>query len=446
MPGSSNFQVFNPNQANAETDATYQADAQRVGGVIDGQPWFAALANKFLYQNSVGLAALMDMMAAKGFVVSDQNRGTLASVLAAIQTTADIKLPLLGVNYSPTVTLDFSRYSGFQITVAGDMIINVTGQSPGQQVWIMLTNDPAGNHAVTMPLAEGELHYDNSGNAQSQILLQVVSDNTIRALGPGISASGINGTPIGQTGSPSAGKFAALIAAASTLASLGVSGNALVSGNLTVLGIAAVTQFLATIGISGSDGFAFQGDTQTGVFSPTPGSLYLLASGVIAIAMGATGITVPLGTLFQGNVTFNGGTTLNGNVAGNPNFVGTPTASTPGANDNSARIPNTSWVQALITAVFGTGFAASIGPNGWIKFPTGLGGLVIQWGQTSTFNGNASFNFPISFPTNCFVVVTNPSNTGGHANFSGINSTSTTGFSAYNDGAGSPAMYIAIGN
>lgn len=446
MAGSSNFQVFNPTQANSESDSTYQADPQRVGGAIDGQPFLAALANKFMYQNSTGIAALMDMMAAKGFNVSDQNRGTLASVLAAIQTSADIRLPLQNVNYSSTVTLDFSKYSGFQITVAGDMTINVTGQSPGQEVWLMLTNDAAGNHVVNMPSAQGEFWYDNTGNTQSQILLQVVSDNSLRALTPGVSATGINGTPIGQSGSAQPGRFTTLVAAAASLASLIVNGNALVNGNFNFSGFAAGAQFLSTLGLSGSNGYAFQADNQTGVFSPGAGSLYLLASGVIAIAMGATGITVPLGTLFQGNVTFNGGTTLNGNVAGNPNFVGTPTSSTPGANDNSSRIPNTSWVQALLNAVFGTGYAASIGPNGWIRFPSGLGGLVIQWGQTSTFNGNASFNFPIAFPSSCFVVVTNPSNTGGHANFTGINSVSSTGFSAYNDGAGSPAMFIAIGN
>jgi hypothetical protein len=446
MSGSTNFQVFNPTGVNQENDLTYNNDPQRVGGVIDGQPFLAALANKFMYQQSTGIAALMDMMAAKGFVVSDSNRGTLASVLAAIQTTADSRLPLQGVSYSPTVTLNAAAYSGFQITVSGNITINFTNAIPGTEIWLMFSNDSAGGHAINIPAAVGEVWYDTTPNAQSQLFLQVVSDGSMRALTPGISATGINGTPIGQSGNPQPGRFSTLVAGASSLASASIAGALGVGGNATINGYVAAPQFFATLGTSGSNGYAFSSDNQTGSFSPSVGTLYLMASNTIAIAIGATGITIPLGVLFQGNVTMNGGMTINGNIAGNPNFTGTPTASTPGATDNTARIPNTSWVQALIVAVFGAGFAVSLSQNGYIKFPTALGGLVIQWGLTSSFNGTASFSFPTSFPNSCFVVVITPAQTGGSANFTGTTATSATGFTAYNDGAGSPAMYIAIGH
>jgi hypothetical protein len=92
--GSSNFLQHNPDQANQENDATYLTDVTRTGGIVVGQllpsPWL----NKVWYQSSTFVAAFSDALAAKGYTVSDANRGTLESVLANILTTADMPLPV----------------------------------------------------------------------------------------------------------------------------------------------------------------------------------------------------------------------------------------------------------------------------------------------------------------------------------------------------------------
>lgn len=52
------------------------------------------------------------------------------------------------------------------------------------------------------------------------------------------------------------------------------------------------------------------------------------------------------------------------------------------------------------------GFAASLGPNGYVVFPTWLGGLVLQWCYVSAGAGSAdataSGTFPIAFPAEVF--------------------------------------------
>lgn len=49
------------------------------------------------------------------------------------------------------------------------------------------------------------------------------------------------------------------------------------------------------------------------------------------------------------------------------------------------------------------GFAVSINRNGFIAFPSWMGGIIIQWGSVVVPNGStATFTFPTAFPTECF--------------------------------------------
>ncbi|MCX4026615.1 phage tail protein [Endozoicomonas sp. SM1973] len=52
------------------------------------------------------------------------------------------------------------------------------------------------------------------------------------------------------------------------------------------------------------------------------------------------------------------------------------------------------------------GFAVELGNNGYIKFPSWLSGLIIQWGEgTAGQSGDYTVIFPISFPNHCSQIV-----------------------------------------
>lgn len=54
------------------------------------------------------------------------------------------------------------------------------------------------------------------------------------------------------------------------------------------------------------------------------------------------------------------------------------------------------------------GFAISLLPNGYIAFPTWLGGLIVQWGAaTADGSGIATVVLPVSFPNAIFALLTN---------------------------------------
>lgn len=101
-------------------------------------------------------------------------------------------------------------------------------------------------------------------------------------------------------------------------------------------------------------------------------------------------------------------------------------------NTNQGNTPSTSptwWVQcgltpAAITALIGstfcalTGYAISLGTNGYIKLPTALGGLMIQWGTTAAFATGGSTatvtgSFATAFPTAAYSMVCSPDNVPG---------------------------------
>lgn len=83
-------------------------------------------------------------------------------------------------------------------------------------------------------------------------------------------------------------------------------------------------------------------------------------------------------------------------------------ASDSGFVDNSAKPASTSWIRGAMSAIAAAaGFVASLGSSGYIKFPTWLGALIIQWGSTTTNgSGDGLFSFPLTFPNSLFVALT----------------------------------------
>lgn len=59
-------------------------------------------------------------------------------------------------------------------------------------------------------------------------------------------------------------------------------------------------------------------------------------------------------------------------------------------------------------SLFATGFGISLGYNGYIKLPTALGGLIVQWCQGAAVGSDNTQNvfFPIAFPHVCLTVQT----------------------------------------
>lgn len=443
MAGSTNFQLWNPTQANQDSDTQYTTDAQRVGGAPNGVPFPSMTGNKLFYQLSTGIWALMTMMANKGFTVMDTNPSTLASTLAAIQTTADAKLPTQILSGATgNLTLNAAQYSNFEIGMSGSCVVTFTGQQPGQIIAIVWSQPSGGNCFVSISQAVGEVFYDYNGSAASAMEFIVMGDGSLRALAPGMSGSGINGTPIGQS-LPGNGRFATLVAAASTLASLAVSGTTAFGG--LVVGASSIqgVVFYAAEGAEYS-GYSFVGDPTTALQSPSAGVLKLVAGGVAGLTATTTSVTLALPTVFNGTANLAAGGNFSGTFSGSPAFSGSPTSTTPVSTDNSQRVATTNWVQALFAAM---GAAFSIATDGYIKFPSFLGSLIIQWGVSGTVGGGtSSFNFPITFPNACFMLTATPYNTTNNANYITVYSYSTTGCTFNVDGSGAACMFIAIGH
>lgn len=143
----------------------------------------------------------------------------------------------------------------------------------------------------------------------------------------------------------------------------------------------------------------------------------------------AAALSVPAGTLPSNPI-------VNSQIA--------TSLSDPAGNLNTANPASTSWVRGAMSSIAtAAGFSTSLGANGYIKFPSWLGGLVVQWGAISVTTTITNYNFPTAFPNGCFAVLGTP--TPQSPQNMGFSPVSKTQFSAattqYNPGA----YYIALG-
>ena len=114
------------------------------------------------------------------------------------------------------------------------------------------------------------------------------------------------------------------------------------------------------------------------------------------------------------------------------------TATTPASSDNSTAVATTAWSKL--------GYAISLSTNGYIKLPTWLGGLILQWGQATGSGGSGTpVTFPLAFPTAVFAVIPNPTNTTtNQENYT--NTVTTSGFNLVANGTPiSISYWIALG-
>lgn len=131
-----------------------------------------------------------------------------------------------------------------------------------------------------------------------------------------------------------------------------------------------------------------------------------------------------------------------------PAVVVTPTNDPTYANSGNLAA-STSWVRGAMSAIAtAAGFVFSVSAIGYIKFPSYLGGFIIQWGLIGVaYNTDVYQPFPIAFPNNCLSVVGcqgYTANTGSIGYFC-CNTYSTTSFLARSSTAGNGGVFIAVG-
>lgn len=89
------------------------------------------------------------------------------------------------------------------------------------------------------------------------------------------------------------------------------------------------------------------------------------------------------------------------------------------------------------------GFEASLAPNGYIVFPSWLGGLMLQWGQASMQGTTQTFNYPTAFRSQVYQMVATDAGSGAHS--LGATAISLASFTAYGNVATTNFRYFAIG-
>ena len=209
--GSNNFLQWNPSQINQESDATYSTEVMRTGGAISGI-YPSEIANKLYYQCSTMVAAIGQMMANKGYTISDADIAVLITALANILTKAD-----------------FGTGAG-TVCQGNDGRLNISGM----KVWFYLNVAPTGwtidtSAADTILAVKGGANaYNVAGGNQAGTWTQpghILTKDELASHGHGNLYAYMNGTPSYGVGGGVQSVCAAVGGGDSTLMNASVTGS-----------------------------------------------------------------------------------------------------------------------------------------------------------------------------------------------------------------------------
>ena len=150
MP-STNFLQWNPTESNQETDAAYEADSLRSGGIQLNNLLPSIMLNKLFYQQSTMNAALAQMLVNKGYSPMDTSVSALAAVLANILTNADTQPLVVEVTFSATAVFNRAAAQSFQMEVTGNCTPSFVGAQAGQLTTFNLVTDGTFGHTFLWP-------------------------------------------------------------------------------------------------------------------------------------------------------------------------------------------------------------------------------------------------------------------------------------------------------
>lgn len=138
--GSNNFLVFDENQANMVDDVTYAALDYRANGARQGVAP-SNVHNKLFYQTSIMAAALGQLLANRGYTVSDADFDALVAVLGNLADGPSV-LALAGGTMTGDLILDHDPVE--LLEAATKQYVDGSGLPPGGIVYFARATAPAG--------------------------------------------------------------------------------------------------------------------------------------------------------------------------------------------------------------------------------------------------------------------------------------------------------------
>lgn len=160
----SNFQQWNPNESNQESDSAYTGDSLRSGGAPVNAIFPSATANKLFYQVSTMVAALANYLVGQGQNASDTNLATLSAAIQAAIAAQIAAFPnIVNVPYSISPVFDATQGTTFFMLLTGNVTSSVLspfntgsgGVYSGRKFTFILVQDNTGGHTFAWPSDAG---------------------------------------------------------------------------------------------------------------------------------------------------------------------------------------------------------------------------------------------------------------------------------------------------